>query len=56
LREVWDFLFRDKRSGFGLTLVQFWGPPLDEMEAAMARPNLADESQARHGYADEGRV
>jgi anaerobic magnesium-protoporphyrin IX monomethyl ester cyclase len=56
LREVWDFLFRDKRSGFGLTLVQFWGPPLDETEAAMARPNLADESQARHGYADEGRV
>ncbi len=41
LREVWDFLFRDKRINAGSTLVQFWGPPLDDMEKAMARPSAA---------------
>jgi anaerobic magnesium-protoporphyrin IX monomethyl ester cyclase len=54
LREVRDFLFRDKRAG--PTLVQFWGPPLDENEAAMARPHAAGKAPARHGYADEVRV
>jgi anaerobic magnesium-protoporphyrin IX monomethyl ester cyclase len=56
LREVLDFLFRDKRKRAGPPLVQFWGPPLDENEAAMAPPNAAGKPPARHGYADEVRV
>jgi len=45
--EVWNFLFREKRRRDGLTLNEFWGPPLDAEEAAM-RCRLTVSKGARH--------
>jgi len=40
--EVWNFLFRDRRPKDGPTLAEFWGPPQDAEEEAMAaRPDQA---------------
>ncbi len=34
--EIWNFLFRDRRRKDGPTLAEFWGPPQDAEEEAMA--------------------
>ena len=34
-REVWGFLFRDRRVEDGPTLAEFWGAPQDDEEESM---------------------
>jgi anaerobic magnesium-protoporphyrin IX monomethyl ester cyclase len=33
--EIWNFLFRDRRTGNGPTLAEFWGAPQDAEEESM---------------------